>query len=65
MRHLFSILITFFFVISCQKKDIKLPTLQEKGIVEIHNHSQVWFFYNKDGDEITATVNRKNTISTI
>lgn len=48
---------------SCTKKEIKLPTLAEKGIQEMNDFSQVWLFFEiKDGDTI-AHVNRKNTIS--
>ena len=49
--------------LSCAKKDVKLPTLAEKGIQEIYNHSQVWLFFESKNNDTTAIVNRKNTIS--
>jgi len=52
------------FILSCSKKEVKLPLLAEKGIQEIHNHSQVWFFFEIKNNDTIANVNRKNTIST-
>lgn len=63
MRKLTLILLTFL-MIGCAKKELKIPTLAEKGIQELHNHSQVWLFFEvKDNDTLTI-LNRKNTIST-
>lgn len=63
MKKLALVLIPFF-ILSCAKKEVKIPTLAEKGIQEIQNHSQVWLFFEiKDKDTI-AVVNSKNTIST-
>lgn len=63
MRKFILTLVTLIFL-GCAKKEIKIPVLAEKGIQEVHNHSQVWFFFEiKDKDTI-AIVNRKNTIST-
>ena len=51
-------------LISCNKKEIKIPTLDAKGIQEIHNHSQVWFFFEIKNNDTIAKLNKKNTIST-
>jgi len=64
MRKIFFIITVSFLFINCSKKEIKIPTLSIKGIQDIHNHSQVWFFYEEENDEIIANVNRKNTIVT-
>ena len=56
------ILISCLFI-SCAKKEIKIPTLAEKGIQEIHNHSQVWFFFDIKNNDTIAKLNKKNTIS--
>lgn len=63
MQRLLYILI-FFIAIGCSKKEILLPRLGIPGVQEMYNHSQVWFFYNVEGTDTVAVVNRKNTIST-
>ncbi len=63
MRKLTIILFTFL-MIGCAKKELKIPTLAEKGIQELHNHSQVWLFFEVKNNDTVASVNRKNTIST-
>lgn len=63
MKKLF-ILLFSFALLSCTKKEIKIPTLSEKGIQELHNHSQVWMFLAVKNNDTIANVNRKNTIST-
>lgn len=63
MRNLLLLLVPFL-ILSCTKKDVKLPLLAEKGIHEMHNHSQVWFFLKIENNDTIVAVNRKNTIST-
>lgn len=58
------ILLFFLTVLSCTKKEIKIPTLAEKGIQELYNHSQVWMFLAVENNDTIANINRKNTIST-
>ena len=58
------LLILSILFLSCAKQEIKIPTLAAKGIQEIHNHSQVWFFFEIKNKDTIASVNRKNTIST-
>ncbi len=58
------VLLVSILMISCAKKDVKLPTLTEKGIQEIYNHSQIWFFFESKNNDTTVVVNRNNTIST-
>lgn len=53
-----------FLMLGCAKKEVKIPTLAEKGIQEIQNHSQVWLFFEVKNNDTIAAVNRKNTIST-
>lgn len=53
-----------FLMLSCTKKEVKLPVLDEKGIQEVYNHSQVWLFFEVKNNDTIAVVNRKNTIST-
>ncbi len=59
-----TIILFTFLMIGCAKKELKIPTLAEKGIQELHNHSQVWLFFEVINNDTVANVNRKNTIST-
>ena len=61
-RILFLILISSI-TFSCAKKEIKIPVIAATGIQEVLDHSQVWVFLDENEGEITANVNRKNTIS--
>ncbi|MBI9040475.1 hypothetical protein [Lutibacter sp.] len=63
MKHITIIFLTLL-LISCNKKEVKIPTLAEKGIQEVFNHSQVWFFFDVKENDTIAILNRKNTIST-
>lgn len=63
MRKLALFLLSFL-MLGCAKKELKIPTLAEKGIQELHNHSQVWLFFEVKNNDTLAVVNRKNTIST-
>lgn len=57
-------LLTILFLVSCSKQELKIPTLNISGLQELHNHSQVWLFFEVKGNDTIAKVNRKNTIST-
>lgn len=63
MKKLILILL-IFLMLGCAKKELKIPTLAEKGIQELQNHSQVWLFFEVKNSDTIAVVNRKNTIST-
>lgn len=63
MKKLLLLLIVTSFL-SCSKKELKIPTLTIPGLQELHNHSQVWMFFDVVGTDTIAKVNRKNTIST-
>ncbi|MBS9766065.1 MAG: hypothetical protein KGV44_00830 [Flavobacteriaceae bacterium] len=54
------ILITLTF--SCSKKEVKIPVLPVKGLQELHNHSQIWFFFQKKDNDTIAKINRNNAI---
>jgi hypothetical protein len=58
-----AILCSFLFLVSCAHKEIKLPTLAVKGLQELHDHSQVWMFFEIENKDTIANLNRKNTIS--
>ncbi|MDD3723882.1 MAG: hypothetical protein PHW92_15625 [Lutibacter sp.] len=59
----FSLILLTFLLLGCAKKELKIPTLAEKGIQELQNHSQVWMFFEVKNNDTAAVVNRKNTIS--
>lgn len=62
MKKIIFVLSLLLFV-SCQKKEIKIPTLAVKGIQEVFDHSQVWIFFENRKNDTIAVINRKNTIS--
>ena len=64
MKKIFILLFFPLILLSCSKKEVKIPILAEKGIQEIHNHSEVWIFFEVKDNDTIANVNRKNTIST-
>lgn len=57
-------LLTITLFLSCSKQELKIPTLAIPGIQELHNHSQVWMFFEIENNDTIAKLNRKNTIST-
>ncbi len=63
MKKLLTLIISILFL-SCAKQELKIPTLSEKGIQEIQNHSQVWFFLEVKNNDTIAQINKRNTIST-
>ena len=57
------LLIVLLLLSSCQKKEIQLPQLGEKGITDIYNTSKIWIFFDiKKGDTI-GKFNKNNKIS--
>ncbi len=58
------LLFVSFVMLGCAKKEVKIPTLAEKGIHEVQNNSLVWLFFEVQNNDTIALVNRKNTIST-
>ncbi len=52
-----------FLIFGCAKEELKIPTLAAPGIQELHDHSQVWMFFEVKNNDTIAKVNRKNTIS--
>ena len=62
MRKIISIFILIILV-SCSKKELKLPIVSEKGIQEITNFTQLWLFYEEQNNDVVAKFNQNNTIS--
>ncbi|AMC10735.1 hypothetical protein Lupro_05535 [Lutibacter profundi] len=63
MKKIILLLVTLA-LLGCAKKEVQLPTLAEKGLHELFNHSEVWIFFEVKNHDTIADVNRKNTIST-
>ena len=59
-----TIILFSFLMLGCAKKELKIPTLAEKGIREVQNNSQVWLFFEVKNNDTILNVNKKNTIST-
>ncbi|SDW54644.1 hypothetical protein SAMN05444411_101953 [Lutibacter oricola] len=64
MKKVLYLIIIVTTLFSCSKTEIKVPVLAYEGIQELHNHSQVWLFFEIKNNDTIAKVNRKNTIST-
>jgi len=60
--HLLYITLLSLFLFSCSKKDIQLPLIESDGISEIYNHSSIWLFFNQDGKDTLAILNKNNKI---
>ena len=62
MKKIFLFIIPIL-IFGCAREELKIPTLAVPGIQELHDHSQVWMFFEIKNNDTIAKVNRKNTIS--
>lgn len=51
-----------YLLASCNKKDLQLPLIEIDGIEEIQNHSSIWIFYELDGIDASAVLNKNNKL---
>lgn len=51
-------------LMGCEKKSVQLPQIPAEGVTNVYNHSQIWAFYDENGDSIQADINKNNIIST-
>ncbi len=56
------IFLSLFFVLSCTDKAVQLPKISVEGISEIHNHSSIWIFFEVQGKDTLAVLNKNNKI---
>ena len=63
MNRIISTILTAVLLVSCSKKELKVPVISAAGIQEVLDHSQVWIFLENKNNKVTANINRKNTIS--
>lgn len=54
--------LSLFLAYSCANKEVQLPKIEIDGIPEIHNHSSIWIFYEKKGNDEIAVLNKNNKI---
>lgn len=58
-------LVTGLLIAACQNKSVKLPVLDVTGIQDtIYNNTQVWIFFELQGNDTITKLNRNNTVST-
>lgn len=62
MKKINLLILIAIFTISCSKKEVKIPVLPVKGLQELHNHSQIWFFFKEKNGDTVANINRNNAI---
>ena len=55
-------LIGLVFICQCSDKEVLLPVIDEGGISEIENHSSIWIFYDPDGQDSKASLNKNNKL---
>ncbi len=60
--HLLYIALFSVFIYSCSKKNIQLPLIESDGITKIYNHSSLWLFYEENGGDTLAILNKNNKI---
>ena len=59
----FKIFFILILVASCNKKNVQLPIIGEKGITNVHNNSSVWMFFNVINNDTVAVLNKNNKIT--
>lgn len=55
-------LIGLVFLCQCSDKEVLLPVIDEGGISEIENHSSIWIFYDPEGQDSKASLNKNNKL---
>lgn len=55
--------VLFFSMLSCGKKEIQLPQLNETFVAEVKDHSPIYMFFKTEGNDTLMDVNRNNLIS--
>ncbi len=56
------LMVCVFLVFSCSNKEVLLPKIEIEGISEIQNHSSIWVFYEVNGKDTIAVMNKNNKI---
>ena len=64
MKNKYLLFFTFFsiFIISCSNKEVQLPLIKSDGLSNVDNHSSIWLFFEKNGNDTIAVLNKNNKI---
>jgi len=57
------ILVTIISLFSCSDKEVLLPQVERTIVEKIEDHSPIYMFFKKEGNDTLIDVNRKNSIS--
>lgn len=57
------ILVTIISLFSCSDKEVLLPQVEKTIVEKIEDHSPIYMFFKKEGNDTLIDVNRKNSIS--
>jgi len=64
MKVLGVLFIIALITVSCQQKNVELPTLDVKGIQDtIYNNSKIWIFFHLKGNDTIAELNKNNSVA--
>ena len=55
--------ILLLFLVSCQKKEVQLPQLGEKGVTGVYNTSKIWIFFDVVKGDTVGILNKNNKIA--
>lgn len=58
-----AILVTIISLFSCSDKEVLLPQVERTIVEKIEDHSPIYIFFKKEGNDTLIDVNRKNSIS--
>jgi len=57
------LMILLFLLNSCQKKEVQLPKLGVKGVVDVYNTSKIWIFFDVVKGDTIGVFNKNNKIA--
>lgn len=60
--HLLYFTIFLTLILSCSKKEVQLPLIELDGLTEVTNHSSIWLFFEENGKDTLAVLNKNNKI---
>ena len=58
----FFLLLGLMTLFQCSDKEVLLPVIAEGGIAQTENHSSIWIFYDPDGKDSKAVLNKNNKL---
>lgn len=64
MKKISVLVFSVLLFVSCKKEDVQLPKANVSVLKELTDHSPIYMFYEIDGKDTIAKVNKNNSIST-